>query len=105
MLCHFSLLDADQPSSCSGKEIISRKRVDKRNGKWTIQKKMIYFEFDSRKQMIILLVKKSKLYGVETIYLLRKKRVQLKKFQTLMGKIRHYVLIMPSVTRFFTLII
>ncbi len=87
-----------------GKHPISEKKLKQGDGDFGTTKDMIGFRFNGIKWTVQLPPKKAKAYIKETHNILRRKAVSIKKFQTLVGKLRHASMILPAAKGFFTLL-
>lgn len=87
----------------NGKQPISQKKLAKGEGDWRTEKEMIGFEWEGRKRTVCLPTKKSKQYVADTKAMLyKKRRAPVKRFQTVVGKLRHAARVMPAAKAFFT---
>ncbi len=84
------------------KEPILQKKMAQGNGNFDTKKEMIGFLFDGATRTVRLPAKKAKAYIKEAHKVLRRKTVQLKSMQALVGKLRHASIILPAAKGFFT---
>ena len=85
-----------------GKQPMSEKKLDKGEGIWSTQKEMIGFDWDGAKRTVTLPEEKSKRYTDAAKSMLQKKKVPTKKFQKVVGQLKHAAMIMPAAKGFFT---
>jgi hypothetical protein len=87
-----------------GKPPLSVKKLDKGEGNWEVVKEKVGFIFDGRRRTVRLPKAKAKRYIEETKKLIckRRKKVPIKAFQTVVGKLRHASVILPAAAGFFT---
>ena len=88
--------------SSPSKEPISKSKLAKGDGNFNTTKMLIGFIFDGIKRTIRLPKEKAMRYIKEAHAMLRRKRIPMKTFQTVVGKLRHAALILPATQGFFT---
>ena len=86
----------------NGKPPISQKKLDQGEGQWRVEKEKVGFLFNGRRRTVRLPKEKARRYVTETKQLLTKKRTPVKKFQTIVGRLRHVSTILPAANGFFT---
>ena len=86
----------------NGKPPISQKKLEKGEGQWRVEKEKVGFLFNGRCRTVRLPKEKARRYVTETKQLLTKKRTPVKKFQTIVGRLRHASVILPAANGFFT---
>jgi hypothetical protein len=85
-----------------GKEPISVKKLAQGDGNFNRRKEMIGFVFEGVKRIVHLSPTKAVVYIKETHKMLWQKTVPLKALQTLVGKLGHASIILPSAEGFFS---
>jgi len=86
----------------NGKPPISQKKLEKGEGQWRVEKEKVGFLFNGRRRTVRLPKEKARRYVTETKQLLTRKRTPVKKFQTVVGRLRHASMILPAANGFFT---
>lgn len=95
------------PPSASGhpgaKDPISEKKLAKGDARWSPTKEILGYELDGRRRTVKLPQAKSEALLKETRKILKnKKRVPLKSFRSLAGRLQHAARILPAAKSFFT---
>jgi hypothetical protein len=85
-----------------GKDPISLKKLQKGDARWSPTKEILGFLFDGHGKTVQLPEDKSAEILVEIKRILKKKTVPFKRFQILLGKLRHVAIILPGLRGLFT---
>ena len=94
------------PPSRSGhtgsKDPISQKELEKDDARWAHEKEVLGFLFDDQRRTVRLSTAKANAIAAETKQLLKKQRVAIKKFRSVVGKLPHAAMILPAAKSLFT---
>ena len=85
-----------------GKDPISKKKLEKDDARWAHEKEVLGFLFDGQRRTVRLSTAKANAIAAETKQLLKKPRVAIKKFRSVVGKLRHAATILPAAKSLFT---
>lgn len=85
-----------------GKDLILVKKLRKDNGRWHWEKEIPGFVVDGNKKTVRITADKVEAIVSEIRKILKKKKVQIKCYQTLLGKLQHVAIILPSACRLFS---
>jgi hypothetical protein len=85
-----------------GKDPISQKKLEKGDASFTVEKLVLGFLLNGRDRTVTLPADKAAKILQELKKVLHKKKVNLKRFQSLVGKLRHVAQILPSAKGIFT---
>jgi hypothetical protein len=85
-----------------GKDPISVKKLQRGDGQWHHEKELLGFIVDGDAKTVRISEAKSTDIVHEIRRILKKKRVQLKRYRRIVGKLRHVALIMPSTKGMFS---
>jgi hypothetical protein len=85
-----------------GKDPISLKKLQRGDGQWHHEKELLGFEVNGNTKTVRISHAKSTDIIQEIRRILKKKRVQLKRYRRIVGKLRHVALIMPSTKGMFS---
>jgi hypothetical protein len=85
-----------------GKDPISLKKLEKDDARWDPRKEILGFLIDGRARTIQLPADKAADITTEIRRVLSKKRVTLKRYRRIVGKLRHVALIMPGTRGIFS---
>lgn len=85
-----------------GKDSISRRKLERGDARWEPEKVVLGFLCNGRDRTIRLPEAKAAAVVKELATVLRQRKVRLKRFQKLVGKLRHAALILPAAKGLFT---
>ena len=85
-----------------GKDPISQKKLDAGDARWAHGKELLGFVFDGEARTVHLTQRKASGIAEATTRLLKKNRVAIHKFQSVVGKMRHVTTILPAARGMFT---
>jgi hypothetical protein len=85
-----------------GKDPVSLKKLEKGDGQWHHLKEILGFIIDGDAKTIRISDAKADDIVMEIRRILKKKRVQLKRYRKIVGKLRHVALIMPGTKGMFS---
>ena len=85
-----------------GKDPVSIKKLERGDGQWHHEKEILGFIIDGDAKTIRISESKAEDIVQEIRRVLKKKRVQLKRYRKIVGKLRHVALIMPGTKGMFS---
>jgi hypothetical protein len=85
-----------------GKDPVSEKKLAKGDARFTVEKVVLGFLLNGRDRTIRLPQEKADKIQLELKKVLRKTKCQLRRFQSIVGKLRHAALILPAAKGLFT---
>ncbi len=85
-----------------GKDPISIKKLEKGDAQWNHEKEILGFVVDGLNRTVRITANKTTDIISEIRKILKKKRVQLRRYRRIVGKLRHVALIMPSTKGLFS---
>jgi hypothetical protein len=85
-----------------GKDPISLKKLQKGDARWASEKEILGFLVDGEAKTVRISDAKAKDIVAEIRKILKKKRVQLKRYRRIVGKLRHVALILPGTKGLFS---
>lgn len=85
-----------------GKDSISQRKLEKGDARWDVEKEILGFLLNGRDRTIRLPQAKADAIAKELNTTLRRRRVPLKRFQKIVGKLRHAATILPAAKGLFT---
>ena len=85
-----------------GKDPISLKKLEAGDAQWAPTKELLGFVFDGTTRTVHLTQRKAMGIADDTARLLKKNRVAIQKFQSVVGKMRHVTTILPAARGLFT---
>ncbi|KAI2491431.1 adenylate kinase [Fragilaria crotonensis] len=85
-----------------GKDPISAKKLAAGDARWAHTKELLGFVFNGKDRTVHLTQRKAAGIADDTAKLLKKNRVALHKFQSIVGKMRHVTTILPAARGLFT---
>jgi hypothetical protein len=92
----------DVSGHLGGKDPISVKKLEAGDARWAQSKELLGFVFDGKSRTVHLTQRKAVGIADAITRLLRKTRVAVQKFQSVVGKMRHVATILPSARSLFT---
>ena len=92
----------DRSGHASGKDPISQKKLDAGDAQWAPAKELLGFVFDGQARTVHLTQRKATGIADATTKLLKKHRAAIRKFQSIVGKMRHVTTILPAARAMFT---
>jgi hypothetical protein len=92
----------DVTGHTGGKDPVSIKKLEKGDGQWHHEKEILGFIIDGDAKTIRISESKADDIVMEIRRILKKKRVQLKRYRKIVGKLRHVALIMPGTKGMFS---
>ena len=84
------------------KDPISQKKLDKGDGRFATEKEILGYLLDGTSRTIRLPTDRADALLKEVKAILRKSRVQLKRFRSILGRLQHAARILPAARAFFT---
>jgi hypothetical protein len=85
-----------------GKDPVSEKKLAKGDARWAASKEILGFLLNGKTRTVQLTDAKAKAIVAEIIRVLKKKKIPLKRFQKLLGKLQHAAGILPAAKSLFT---
>ena len=85
-----------------GKDPISQKKLDAGDARWAPSKELLGFVCDGQARTVHLTQRKALAIAQDTAALLKKNRITLHKFQSILGRLRHVATILPAARALFT---
>jgi hypothetical protein len=85
-----------------GKDPISRKKLEKGDARFDIEKEILGFLINGVDRTVRLAEAKAQAIAAEIVAVLRKTHVNLKRFRSLLGKLQHAARILPAAKGLFT---
>ena len=86
----------------NGKDPVSQKKLEKGDARWMLRKTILGFLLDGRHRTVELPADKAADILKEVKAITRKSQVPLKRFQKIVGKLRHVAIILPAAKGMFT---
>ena len=83
------------------KYLISQKKLEKNDAHWAYKKEVLSFLFNGQFCTVRLSIMKANAIASDTKKLLKKPRVGIKKFRSVVGKLRHTAMILPAAKSLF----
>jgi hypothetical protein len=84
-----------------GKDPVSRTKLERGDARWEQEKEMLGFALDGQFRTVRLPAAKAQTISTEISRILKKNRIPIKRFQKIVGKLRHATLVLPSTLSLF----
>ena len=85
-----------------GKDPISQPKLERGDARWDPKKEMLGFGLDGQYRTISLPAAKATTIITELERILKKSRIPIRRFQKIVGKLRHATLVLPSTLSLFS---